>query len=54
MNKLGRLRIVNELKIKGVNNSIVEKLNFDEDEMINNAYNLALKKLKSYKKTMIL
>ncbi|SHE33944.1 MULTISPECIES: regulatory protein RecX [Caloramator] len=49
MNKLGKLRIINELKLKGVNNNIVEKINFDEDKMLNNAYNLAIKKLKGNK-----
>lgn len=49
MNKLGRVRILNELKIKGVNNNIVEKIDFNEDEMFKNAYDLALKKFKVYK-----
>ncbi|MCX7695847.1 MAG: RecX family transcriptional regulator [Caloramator sp.] len=49
MNKLGRVRILNELKIKGVNNNIVEKIDFNEDEMFKNAYDLALKKFKAYK-----
>ncbi|CDF57968.1 regulatory protein RecX [Thermobrachium celere] len=50
LNKIGKKRIINDLKNKGIEAEILDKIQFDEEEILNNAYALLIKKLKGNKK----
>lgn len=49
--KIGRNKIMYDLQNRGIKNSDIESIEFDDEIQYSNAYNLALKKLKSIKNT---
>lgn len=47
--KNGKFKVINELKLKGISNDILEELQIDDEMQFENAYYIALKKIKSLK-----
>lgn len=47
--KNGKFKVINELKLKGISNEILEEVKIDDEIQLENAYSLALKKIKSLK-----
>ncbi|MCX7951784.1 MAG: RecX family transcriptional regulator [Clostridiales bacterium] len=47
--KNGKYKVINELKLKGISNEILEEIDIDDGIQIENAYSIALKKIKSLK-----